>query len=98
ATGRPVAPGRAPGPRHYLEAPAKRLPDPGLQRPGVGAIRPDQLQARQGGLEVVQQPGGASAIRNIGWMRDDSEHQTKGIDQQVALAAGELLAPIVTVR
>src|SRR5579885_770865 len=83
---------------HNLQSPAEGLPHPGLERTQIGAIGPDEFQARQPGLEVQQEPLGALAVLETDGMNDYFVHQAQGINQQMAFAAGELLGPVVPMR
>ncbi|HEU5438034.1 MAG TPA: hypothetical protein VFU88_01995, partial [Ktedonobacterales bacterium] len=59
--------------------PAKRLPQPGLQWPEVGAVGPDQFQARQGGRERQQEPcgWGTGKVLQLGEMDQDAQHEDR---------------------
>ena len=46
---------------------------------------------------VEHQPG-AIAILDIGWMNDDVQQETERVDEDMPLAARDLLARIVTLR
>ncbi len=83
---------------HNRHAPAEGLPDPGVQRPHIGAIGPDPFQARQRRLELLEQPGRTGTILDIGGMDHRAKHQAQGIHEQMAFAAREFLGSIVPMR
>jgi hypothetical protein len=56
------------------------------------------LQARQLAMQRRPQPLGAVPIGNIGGVHQRTHDQTLGIDQQVALAAIDFLAAVITPR
>ena len=86
------------GPLDDRQAPAEGLPDPGLQRPHVGALSPDQFQTGQSARERQQESWGTGAVLDSGGMHDDAQHQAKRVDEQVALAPRQLLRSIVAMR
>jgi hypothetical protein len=57
----------------------------------VAAIGPDQLQTRKGPFERRKQALAATVVLDVGCMDEHVQDQPIGIDQQVALAAFDLL-------
>ncbi|HEU5439683.1 MAG TPA: hypothetical protein VFU88_10370 [Ktedonobacterales bacterium] len=82
-----------------LQAPAERLSHPGLQWPEVGAVGPDQFQARQRVYKRQQEPWGwgTGAVLHVGGKDHDTQHQAEGVNEQVAFAPGELLGARILV-
>ena len=84
---------------HDLDLPSQLCLDPLAEAfLLVAAIRPDQLQTRKAALERRQQAFAAAVVLDIGLMDEHLQDQPRGIDQQVALAAFDLFAPIVATR
>src|SRR4051794_26821475 len=76
------------------QPPAQRLRQPRLQAL-VGGVGPDQGDARERRLAAGEQQGGAAAVVDVGGVHASLEQAAFGVDQDVALAAGDLLAAIV---
>jgi len=79
------------------QLPARRLQQPCLQAL-VGGVGPDQGDQRELGVETGEQQGGAAAVVDIGGMHTRLQQAAFGVDQNVALAAGDFLAAIVAAR
>src|SRR3954447_1775450 len=79
------------------QPPAQRLRQPRLQAL-VGGVGPDQGDARKLRLEAGEQQGGAAAVVDVGGVHASLEQAAFGVDQDVALAAGDLLAAVVATR
>ena len=61
----------------------------------VSTIGPDQLEPRKEALERCQQELATASVLTTGFMHQHVQHQPIRIDQQMALAAFDLFAPIV---
>src|SRR2546422_1506586 len=61
----------------------------------VSAIGPNQLETRKGLFERRKQAFAATVVLDVGFMDLRMQNQPICIDQQVALAAFDLFAPIV---
>jgi len=86
----------APGMVHNLDVPSQLRLDPLAEAfLLVAAIRPDQLQTRKDPFERRKQVFAAAVVLDVGFMDERMQDQPSGIDQQVALAAFDLFAPIV---
>lgn len=82
-----------------LERPAAGAGDERAHlRPGVAAIGDDALDEREAPPRLAQQRLGAIAILDIGGMDVDVQQQALRVDEDVALAAEDLLAGIVPGR
>ncbi len=64
----------------------------------VGAIHPDQLEARKAVFERGKQVFATVVVLNTGLVHQEVHDQAVGIDEQMALAAFDLFAPVVTAR
>lgn len=62
---------------------------------GIGEELDDR---REAALGVAQQAADAIAILQVGAMDDDVQQQAEGVDDDVPLAAGDLLARVVALR
>ena len=81
---------------HDLDIPPQRRPDPLVEALLlVSTIGPDQLQTRKEPLERRKQAFAAAVVLDIGFMDEHMQDQPIRIDEQVALAAFDLFAPIV---
>lgn len=80
---------------HHLDVPTQRLGDPPHAWPLVGRIDPDLSQPREPVPEACQEQFGPVPIRHMGWMDQDRQQQTRGVDEDVALAPIYLLAAVV---
>ena len=82
-----------------------------LQRPGAGAgdgrrhLRPliaavgeDALDKRELTTGPTQQLDRAVAVLHVGGMDHDVQEQTERVDENVPLAAGDLLARVIALR
>ena len=72
--------------------------DPGGYRPLIACIGEDLLDRREAAPSVAQEPSDAVAILNVGSVNDDVQQQAKRIDEDVALAARDFLARVVSLR
>ena len=70
----------------------------GQLRPLVSAVGEDALDERKAASGLSQHPTGSIAILHAGRMHHDAQQQTEGIDEDVPLAAGDLLARIEALR
>ena len=70
----------------------------GHLRPPVAGIGEDALDEGKGAARRLEQGAGAVAILHIGGVDDDAQEQAERIDEDVTLAAGDLLARIETLR
>lgn len=68
---------------------------PGSLIAGIGEDFGDRRKAASG---VAQQAAGAVAILHVGAMDDDVQQHAEGVDDDVALAARDFLARVVTLR
>ena len=96
--------------RQHHESVAVRRPSDDLQQPAtegispidqltsVARIGPDQLEPRVPSRKFAQHQFGSIAVLDIRSVHDDSHNQAKRINYQMALAAGDLLARIITTR
>ena len=86
----------APGMFHNLDVPSQLRLDPLAEAfLLVAAIRPDQLETPKDPFEWRKQVFAAAVVLDVGFMDEHVQDQPSGIDQQVALAAFDLFAPIV---
>jgi hypothetical protein len=92
--------GRLPGTlAHHLQDPPSMGGDPTHQSLHPGRrVGPDLRQPRQGLADPLEHLHGPIPVDWGGRRDDQSPHQPQGIDQQVALAAGHLLPPVVLLR
>ena len=82
-----------------LQAPAAGLGDEfGHLWPLVAGVGKDAFDERKGSPCGAQQVARAVAILQIGRVDGDAQQEAKRIDEDVALAAGDLLARIETLR
>ena len=82
-----------------LQAPAAGLGDDfGHLRPLVAGVGEDALDERKGSPCRAQQVARAVAILHVGRVDGDAQQEAKRIDEDVPLAAGDLLARIETLR
>jgi hypothetical protein len=78
-------------------------PDPGdltgpvQERAAVAGVDPAMPQPRKDRPGVVEQHGGAVAVADITGGHPHSEQQAQAVDEQVALAAVDLLGPVKAV-
>src|SRR5918911_1371627 len=79
---------------HDLDAPAEVLLDPLSPAAGVALVQPHVLQARELLGDAVQQQRDGGPFLDGGRMDDGPQHQAERVDQDVALAAVDLLAAI----
>ena len=102
--------GPLPGPRlhHLLRGHLRRVPDD-LCRPAqsllypilaliatvVGRVQPQVRKAREMSFGVLQERLDPVSVHEVGAMDLRLDHQSLGIDQEVSLAALDLLTPIV---
>ncbi len=79
----------------HLDAPGGIGHGPAQLRAAVGAVGEDRLQeGKQPAGVAIQNQRGAVAILQTGRVDGDGEDQAKGIDEQVALLALDLLARV----
>ena len=82
-----------------LQAPAAGPGDDfGHLRPLVAGVGKDAFDERKGSPRGAQEIARAVAILQIGRVYGDAQQEAKRIDQDVPLAAGDLLARIETLR
>lgn len=82
-----------------LQAPEAGLGDDfGHLRPLVAGVGKDAFDERKGSPRGAQQVARAVAILHVGRVDGDAQQQAKRIDQDVPLAAGDLLAGVETLR
>ena len=82
-----------------LQAPAAGLGDDfGHLRPLVAGICKDAFDERKGSPRRAQQVVRAVSILQIGRVDGDAQQEAKRIDEDVPLAAGDLLAGIEALR
>ena len=82
-----------------LQAPATGLGDEfGHFRPLVTGVGKDAFDERKGSPRRAQQVARAVAILHIGRVDGDAQQEAKRIDEDVPLAAGDLLAGIEALR
>src|SRR5258706_5195020 len=82
----------------HVDAPVEGGPHPGHETAPVADVDPQVTQpgeARPVWLERLQQQSAAVAVGDVRRVDQRLEHEALGVDQQVALAALHLLAPIV---
>ena len=80
---------------HWLQTETTMQKNPFKQETTIGAINPDASHLFAGTWQTCEQPPGAFRIGHARCGDDDSQQQTHRIDQDVALAAFDLLASIV---
>jgi len=66
--------------------------------PLVSAISEDALDKRKAASRLAQHRTGTIAILHAGRMHGHTQQQTEGIDEDMPLAAGDLLARIEALR
>ena len=73
--------------------------DPSNELSCIASIRPDQLQSLENTalLCFLQDKLGSVAILNVGSMDNEFKDETERINENMALASGDLLARVVTV-
>ena len=82
-----------------LQAPAAGLGDDfGHLRPLVAGVGKDAFDERKGSPRGAQQVARAVAILHVGRVDGDTQQEAKRIDEDVPLAAGDLLAGIEALR
>lgn len=82
-----------------LQPPATGLGDrPGGAWPLVTGIGEDLLDEGKRSACLAQHRTGAVAVLYAGRMHDDAQQEAKRVDQDVTLAAGDLLARVVALR
>ena len=82
-----------------LDGPAACLSDrlSGLW-PLIAGICEDALDEGEGSARLAKNLADAVAVLNVGRMNDDAQQQTERVDEDVALAARDLLARIKALR
>ncbi len=84
---------------HDLDVPAQFRLDPFAEAfLLVPAIGPHQLEPRKHSLERREQALAAPIVLDAGLVHEQVQDQPHGIDEQVPLAAFDLLAPIEAAR
>ncbi len=82
-----------------LEHPAAGIGDrPSGLWPLIAGIGEDALDEGEGAARLAQNLAHAVAVLNVGRMHDNAQQQTEGVDEDVALAARDLLARIEALR
>ncbi len=66
--------------------------------PLVSAVRKDALDKRKATSRLAQHRTGTIAILHAGWKHGHTQQQTERIDEDMPLAAGDLLARIEALR
>lgn len=64
----------------------------------IAAIRPDQLKTRETPLQRFEQEFSAVIVLNTGFMHQDVEDQSGGIDKQMPLATLDLFAAVIAAK
>jgi len=64
----------------------------------IAGIGEDALEGGKQTPSLAQHLGGAVAILNVGGVNHNAQQQAKRIDEDVALAAGDLLARVIPLR
>ena len=75
-----------------------KLLDPLLQLAAVGAVAPELLESRRVEANLLDHHLGAVAVLHAGRMHDHPNHQSKGVDDKMALTSFNLLASIIAAR
>ena len=70
--------------------------DPFEQHARITSVRPDQTKAHERVGQRRQHEASAISVLNVRCVYDDAEDESKGVDDQVALASTDFLARIVT--
>lgn len=95
----PDASQATPGVFDDLDLPAQRRFDPGDKAAFVvSAIGPDQLETRKALFEGPEQAFAPIVVLKTGLMHQQMHDQSIGVDEQVPLAAFDLLAAVVAAR
>ena len=81
---------------HYFKCPGSLVLDPFDELPGIAAIRPDKLDAREAPFYSEQKQLGSIAVLNRGRMDYDANQQAQDIDDNVALDAFDLFPGVIT--
>ena len=84
-----------PGLQDDLDGDAEGAPGPVAPVAVVGLVGPDQRQAAPAGAGPLEQHGGADPVLGAGRGDHDADEQAEGVDQEVALAAADLLVAVV---
>ena len=64
----------------------------------VARIGEDALDEGEQAARRAQQVAGAVAVLHVGGMHDDAQQETERVDEDVALAPGDLFARVVSLR
>jgi hypothetical protein len=92
-------PAPAPRPLHNLKDPTALLCHPGAELLApIGHIGPDVLQPIEGRVCGGEQPGGHVSISQIGGVDEDTQEETRRINEEMTLAPIELLRAIIAMR
>ena len=67
-------------------------------RPLISGVGEDALDERKGAARLPQNLAQTIAILNVGGVDDDAQQQAERVDQDVALAARDLLAGVIALR
>ena len=87
------------GSLHDLQLPGAGTGDGGRHlRPLVAAVGEDALDEREPAAGPAQQLDRAVAILHVGGMDHDVQEQTERVDEDVPLAACDLLARVIPLR
>lgn len=82
-----------------LDDPATRLgDDAGHLRSLVAGIGEDALDEREQAARPLQRLAGSVAVLDVGAMDDDAQKQAERIDEDMPLAARDLLARVIALR
>src|ERR671917_820790 len=79
------------------QPPAQRSAQPILQTP-IGGVSPHQLDGRKEMLQTLQQEFGPCTVMDVSGMHLILQERALGVDEQMALAALDLLAAVVPTR
>ena len=83
---------------HDLQNPSAEFLHPRDQLSGIPPVRPDLLEARELADQFRQNELGSVSILNARGVDHDREDQAQGIDDEMALTTGYLLARIKAAR
>jgi len=81
-----------------LRRPAQLLCQPGFELALVPPVHPDLGQPGEVPLERGEQPFGPLSVGHGGRIDAPRQDEAAGVDEEGALAAGDLLAPVIAAR
>ncbi len=92
-------PAPAPGALHDFSVPAALLRYPGTELlPAIGHVRPEVLQPSEGRVGGGEQPRRHVRIPQVGGMDEDTQQETRCVNEEMALAAVEFFGAVVAAR